>query len=75
MKQPMTLEAARRIQSATAKQQKGNVRKGSFAARAMSVAMKNEAQFTSASKTPVRNGPSKAGEKSGGGRGNNPPRK
>ena len=65
MKQPMTVQAARRIQSKTAKMHSGVVPKGSFAARAMSAA----------SKAPVPNGPSKTGNPSGGGRGNNPPRK
>jgi len=53
----------------------GIVPKGSFAARAMSAAMKNKVQITAASKSPVPNGPSKTGNPSGGGRGNNPPRK
>lgn len=75
MKQSMTVEAARRIQSATAQRHNGIVPKGSFAARAMSVAMKNNSHLTTASKAPVPNGPSKTGNPSGGGRGSNPPRK
>ncbi len=75
MKQPMTEQAARRIQSKTANMHSGIVPKGSFAARAMSAAMKNKVQVTAASKAPVPNGPSKTGNPSGGGRGNNPPRK
>ena len=75
MKQPMTVQAARRIQSTTAKTNFGVVPKDSFAARAMSAAMKSEAHITAASKAPVFNGPSKTGNPSGGGRGNNPPRK
>lgn len=38
---PMTVDAAARIQSATAKTNGGNVAKGSFPARAMSAATKN----------------------------------
>lgn len=81
MKQPMTVEAARRIQSATAQLHNGVVPKGSFAARAMSVAMKSNSHISTpskaskASKASVPNGPSKTGNPSGGGRGNNPPRK
>eukprot|EP00638_Chattonella_subsalsa_P002764 CAMPEP_0117733784 /NCGR_PEP_ID=MMETSP0947-20121206/270_1 /TAXON_ID=44440 /ORGANISM="Chattonella subsalsa, Strain CCMP2191" /LENGTH=85 /DNA_ID=CAMNT_0005548409 /DNA_START=99 /DNA_END=356 /DNA_ORIENTATION=+ len=41
---PMTSEAASRIQSAQAKQNAGQVEKGSFAARAQSAAAQNEAQ-------------------------------
>lgn len=37
---PMTVDAAARIQSATAKNTGGNVAKGSFPARAMSAATK-----------------------------------
>ncbi|MEN9398758.1 MAG: hypothetical protein RLZ81_3288 [Pseudomonadota bacterium] len=37
---PMTPQAAARIQSATARQQSGQVAKGSFAARAQSAAAK-----------------------------------
>lgn len=37
---PMTIDAAARIQSATAKANAGNVSKGSFAARAQSSAAK-----------------------------------
>ena len=75
MKQPMPVKAASRIQSKTAKMHSGLVPKGSFAARAMSAAMKNKVQVVAASKAPVPNGPSKTGNPSGGGRGNNPPRK
>ena len=42
----MTLKEAARIQSATAKANKGKVPKGSFAARAMSAAAKNESSET-----------------------------
>ena len=63
----MTKEAAARIQSAEAKAHGGKVAKGSFAARAMSAA---DRQFA----TPP-NGPSTTGNPSGGGRGNNPPKK
>jgi hypothetical protein len=41
-KTPMTSEAAKRIQIATAIQNNGNVPKGSFAAKAQSVAAKNK---------------------------------
>ncbi len=41
-KQPMTKEAARRIQSSEASKSGGKVAKGSFAARATSAADKNE---------------------------------
>ncbi|MBW8186574.1 hypothetical protein [Shewanella nanhaiensis] len=41
-KSPMTADAARRIQSETAKQNGGRVPKGSFAARAISAAARNE---------------------------------
>ena len=58
MKQPMTVQAASRIQSKTAKMHSGLVPKGSFAARAMSAAMKNKVQVVAASKAPVPNGPS-----------------
>jgi hypothetical protein len=39
---PMTTDAARRIQSADAKANGGKIAKGSFAARALSVAAKNK---------------------------------
>ena len=39
---PMTIEAARRIQSRVAKQNDGKIIKGSFAARAISAAAKNK---------------------------------
>lgn len=68
MSTPMTKEAAARIQSAEAKANDGKVSKGSFAAKATSVAAK-----AAASKTPPPNGPSTTGKPSGGGRGNNPP--
>ncbi len=68
MSTPMTKEAAARIQSVTAKANDGKVPKDSFAAKAASIAAK-----TSASKTPPTNGPSKTGNPSGPGRGNNPP--
>lgn len=61
----MTQAAASRIQSATATRNGGTVPKGSFAARAQSAA--------ATSRPP--NGPSTTGNKSGGGRGNNPPRR
>ena len=41
---PMTPEAARRIQSATAKGNDGRVSKGSFVARAQAAATKNSSQ-------------------------------
>lgn len=41
-KTPMTAEAAKRIQIATAIQNNGKVPKGSFAAKAQSVAAKNK---------------------------------
>lgn len=63
MSKPMTKAAAARIQSVTAKHNQGQVRKGSFASRAQSAADKSPA-----------NAPSKTGEKSGKGRGNNPPK-
>lgn len=64
MSKSMSKAAASRIQSATAKANGGAVPKGSFAARAQSAA---------ASNAPA-NGPSKTGNPSGGGRGNNPPK-
>lgn len=70
MSTPMTKAAAARIQSATAKANGGIVPKGSFAAKANSVAAKAEA-----SRPAPPNGPSKTGNPSGGGRGNNPPAK
>ncbi|MDN3653424.1 hypothetical protein QWY77_11790 [Thalassotalea ponticola] len=65
-KNTMSKAAAARIQSATAKANGGVVPKDSFAARAMSSASKSGG-------TPP-NGPSKTGNPSGGGRGNNPPK-
>jgi hypothetical protein len=41
-KTPMTTDAARRIQSQTAKANDGKIAKGSFAAKALSAAAKNE---------------------------------
>ncbi|GAA3528501.1 hypothetical protein [Zobellella aerophila] len=41
-KAPMTKDAARRIQKATAKKYDGKVPKGSWAAKAMSLAAHNE---------------------------------
>ena len=70
MSKLMTKEAAARIQSATARTNGGAVPKGSFAAKASSVAAKN-----AASRPAPPNGPSKTGNPSGGGRGNNPPAK
>lgn len=64
MSKSMSKAAAARIQSATAKSNGGAVPKGSFAARAQSAA----------SSTP-KLAPSKTGKPSGGGRGNNPPKK
>lgn len=70
-KTPMTSAAAARIQSATAKQNGGLTPKGSFAAKAQSIASQN----ISASSQRPPNGPSQTGNKSGGGRGNNPTRR
>ena len=67
MSKSMSKAAAARIQSATAKSNGGVVPKGSFAARAQSTA--NQPGVT-----PPLNGPSKTGNPSGGGRGNNPPK-
>ena len=61
----MSKIAAVRIQSATAKASGGSIPRGSFAARAQSASAKNN--------TP-QNGPSKTGNPSGEGRGNNPPK-
>jgi len=66
-KNSMSKAAAARIQSATAKANGGVVPKGSFAARAQSTASQSGS-------TPPPNGPSKTGNPSGGGRGNNPPK-
>ncbi|SKA00870.1 Interferon-induced 6-16 family protein [Oceanospirillum multiglobuliferum] len=66
-KNTMSKAAAARIQSATAVSNGGSVPKGSFAARAQSAASKSGS-------TPPPNGPSKTGNPSGGGRGNNPPK-
>ncbi|GGW57759.1 hypothetical protein [Alishewanella tabrizica] len=63
MSKPMTKAAAARIQSATAIKNDGLVPKGSFAAKATSVAAKN-----AASRPAPPNGPSKTGNPSGGGR-------
>ncbi|WP_201294497.1 hypothetical protein [Colwellia sp. 20A7] len=41
-KTPMTTDAARRIQSQTAKANDGKITKGSFAAKALSAAEKNK---------------------------------
>jgi hypothetical protein len=41
-KKPMTNDAARRIQSQTAKQNNGTISKDSFAAKALRMAAKNE---------------------------------
>ena len=68
-KSNMTQAAAARIQAAEAKANGGIVAKGSFAARAQAAAAKS-----TASNTPP-NGPSKTGNPSGKGRGNNPARK
>lgn len=70
MSTPMTKAAAARIQSATAKANGRIVPKGSFAAKATSVAAK-----AATSRPAPPNGPSKTGNPSGGGRGNNPPAK
>ena len=67
-KNSMTKSAAARIQSAEAKQNGGSVAKGSFAARAQSAAAKNTSNNN-------HNWPSKTGNPSGDGRGNNPPKK
>ncbi len=64
MSKSMTQAAASRIQASAAKSNAGVVPKGSFASRAQSAASKG---------TPA-NGPSKTGNPSGGGRGNNAPR-
>ncbi len=68
-KTPMSKAAAARIQSSTAKANGGVVPKNSFAAKAQANAAKNASSGTPA------NGPSKTGNPSGGGRGNNPSRK
>lgn len=70
-KTPMSSVAAARIQSATAKQNGGIVPKGSFAAKAQAVAARN----ATSEGLQLENGPSTTGNKSGGGRGNNPPAK
>lgn len=70
-KTPMSPAAAQRIQSATAKKHGGATPKGSFAAKAQSVAAKNA---SSKSQRP-HNGPSKTGGVSGKGRGNTPPKR
>ena len=64
----MTQTDASRIQSAQAK--KGDKVETSFSSRAIKAAVRN-----ASGKTPPPNGPSKTGEPSGGGRGNNPPSK
>tara|TARA_R110002167_G_scaffold189959_2_gene392164 strand:- start:2625 stop:2777 length:153 start_codon:yes stop_codon:yes gene_type:complete len=43
-KTPMTTDAARRIQSKTARVNNGKIEKGSFAAKALSAAAKNESK-------------------------------
>lgn len=64
-KTKMDKAAAVRIQRAEANANGGSVSKGGFAARA---------QAAAASNTRPTNGPSTTGNKSGGGRGNNPPK-
>lgn len=64
----MTQEDAARIQSAEAIRNGGQVEKGSFAARAQSAADK-------AANAQPAGWPSKTGNRSGGGRDNNPPSK
>ncbi len=64
MSKSMSKAAAARIQATEAKSNNGKVAKGGFAARAQAAAANN---------TPP-NGPSKTGEPSGKGRGNNPPK-
>ncbi len=66
MSKSMSKSAAARIQSAEAKANGGQVAKGGFAAGAQSTASTNN---------PPPNGPSKTGNPSGKGRGNNPPKK
>ncbi|WP_298441558.1 hypothetical protein [uncultured Ferrimonas sp.] len=68
-KSKMTPAAADRIQRTQAPKTKGQTPTGSFTSRAQSAAQRN-----AGSKTPP-NGPSKSGNPSGGGRGNNPPRR
>lgn len=70
MTKPMTQTDASRIQSAQAKKGGGQVEKSSFSSRATKAGVRN-----ASGKTPPPNGPSKTGEPSGGGRGNNPPSK
>lgn len=65
MSKSMSKAAAARIQSAEAKANNGKVTRGGFAARA---------QAAASSKSTPLNGPSKTGNPSGGGRGNNPPK-
>ena len=67
MSKSMSKAAAARIQSATAKSNGGVIPKDSFAARAQSAASQ------SGSTSPA-NAPSKTGNPSGPGRGNNPPK-
>lgn len=64
MSKSMSKAAAARIQATEAKAHNGKVAKGGFAARAQAAAANN---------TPP-NGPSKTGEPSGKGRGNNSPK-
>lgn len=66
-KNSMSSAAASRIQSASAKSNGGAVSKGSFAARAQSAT-------SNSGSTPPPNGPSKTGNPSGDGRGNNAPK-
>ncbi len=62
MSKPMSTTAAARIHAAEAKASGGGVSSASFAARAQAAAATNNSPF---------NGPSKTGEDSGKGRGNN----
>ena len=66
----MTPAAAGRIQSAEARRNGGQTSKGAFGARAQAAAAKNNPPPRPAPTNP--NWPSKTGNKSGGGRGNNP---
>jgi hypothetical protein len=71
MTNKMTQAAAQRIQSATAKANGGIVPAGSFSTRAQATASRS----APSTKAPVPNGPSRTGNPSGGGRGNNPAKK
>lgn len=66
----MTQSAAARIQAAEAKANNGLVEKGRFAARAQRAAAGNQ----QSSRPAPQNGPSKTGNPSGPGRGNNTPK-